>query len=185
MGDGTGIAQPRRVYKMKRDSQGRARTEIWEAPYQPGENGGFTFTEVHDPVGGFYYVLDAQNQIAHRVALATLPPGSQAATSSRVPPTRSVESLGTINIVGVRAVGTRTTTTFPDDNRPYVETQESWYSPELKMVVQSRFSDLARDSTSQMISLSRAEPDASVFEVPAGYAVVDEKGSFTVTVKKQ
>jgi len=190
MGDGTHIAQPRRFYKLKRDFQGRVREDIWESPYQPGESGGFTLTEIQDPVGGFYYVLDEQNKVAHRVLLSALrPPGPLPAASSRIRPQRSTESLGTMNVEGVTAVGTRTTTTFPtgtaDDDRPYVETQESWYSPELKMVVQSRFLDLARDDTTQLTNINRTEPEASWFRPPAGFTVIDETGPFTITIKRQ
>jgi len=190
MGDGTRIARPRRIYKMRRDSQGRTRTEIWEAPYQPGESGGFTLTEIHDPMEGFYYVLDEQNRVTHRVLLATLPSkGPPTVASSKARPERSSESLGAMDIEGIHAEGTKTTITFPvgaaDDDRPYIEIQESWYSPELKMVVRSRFSDLARDDTTKLINVSRAEPEGSGFKPPAGYTIVNEEGSFKVIVKRQ
>jgi len=33
-----------------------------------------------------------------------------------------------------------------------------------------------------MSDLSTAEPDAALFQIPAGYKIVDETGSFTFTV---
>jgi hypothetical protein len=35
----------------------------------------------------------------------------------------------------------------------------------------------------KLINLSTAERDPSLFQAPAGYTVVDEKDSFTMTIK--
>ncbi len=84
------------------------------------------------------------------------------------------ESLGTQNIEGVTAQGTRTTSTIPlnaiGNDRPLQIVNERWFSPDLQMVVQSRFSDpRTGEETFHMTNISRAEPPAYLFQVPAGY----------------
>ena len=60
-----------------------------------------------------------------------------------------VENLGTQNIEGVMAEGTRTTTTIPADRSAMSATSiscPSWYSAELQMVVMTKRNDRARAS---------------------------------------
>jgi hypothetical protein len=89
--------------------------------------------------------------------------------------TRS-ESLGTKNIEGVEAEGTRTTTTIPageiGNDRPIQTVFESWYAPQLKTVVMSRQSDPRMgDTVFRLTGITLGEPSRSMFEVPAGYTV--------------
>jgi hypothetical protein len=89
--------------------------------------------------------------------------------------TRS-ESLGTKNIEGVEAEGTRTTTVVPageiGNDRPIQTVFESWYSPQLKTVVMSRQSDPRMgDTVFRLTGITLGEPSRSMFEVPAGYTV--------------
>jgi hypothetical protein len=86
------------------------------------------------------------------------------------------ESLGTQNIEGVTAQGTRTTTTIPlnaiGNDRPLQIVNERWFSPDLQKVVQSRFSDpRSGEETFRMTNVSRTEPPAYLFQVPAGYQI--------------
>jgi hypothetical protein len=88
------------------------------------------------------------------------------------------EALGSQVIEGVRVDGTRTTTTIPagriGNDRPIEIVTESWYSPELQTVVQSKRSDpMSGDTTFKLTNISRDEPDHSLFEVPPGYTVRD------------
>jgi hypothetical protein len=51
---------------------------------------------------------------------------------------------------------------------------ERWYSPELKIVLESRRSDPRMgDVTYRVTQLLRGEPDAALFEIPSGYTTVD------------
>ncbi|HEX8686715.1 MAG TPA: hypothetical protein VF654_09435, partial [Pyrinomonadaceae bacterium] len=51
-------------------------------------------------------------------------------------------------------------------------TSERWYSPELQVVVMTRHSDPRfGETTYRLTNVTRAEPDRSLFEVPAGYAL--------------
>jgi hypothetical protein len=89
-----------------------------------------------------------------------------------------VENLGTQNIEGVMAEGTRTTTTIPagqiGNERDINIVSESWYSAELQMVVMTKRSDpRTGESTYKLTHISRAEPPRSMFEVPGDYNVTE------------
>ena len=93
-------------------------------------------------------------------------------------PQFSRESLGTRTIEGVPAEGSRTTVTYPigavGNDGPITTTTETWTSSELKMVVLSKNSDpRSGESTTRLTNISRAEPDPSLFQIPADYEVVE------------
>jgi hypothetical protein len=93
----------------------------------------------------------------------------------------SNEQLGTQTIEGVLAEGTRMTTTYPvgslGNDRPVTTVTETWTSREIGMVVLTRTSDPRRgETTMKLTNISRAEPDPSLFQPPAGYAMVDPSG---------
>ena len=76
------------------------------------------------------------------------------------------------------AEGSRTTVTYPigslGNDKPITTTMESWMSPELKMVVLSKNPDPRNgDSTMRLTNISRAEPDALLFQVPPDYEIVE------------
>jgi hypothetical protein len=99
------------------------------------------------------------------------------------------ESLGTQTIDGILCEGRRTTTTYPTDfmgnDRPIVVTSEFWTSPELKMTILSKTNDpRSGESTFELRNLSRTEPDASLFQPPPDYTVVEETGPVTMYLSK-
>src|SRR5580698_5165936 len=197
LADGTHITQPENTTKMSRDSDGRTRTErTMGSGFQQEQNGKFVLVEILDPVGKAAYVLDQQNKVAHKFTMADPPERKAAVTASSAsaankPFTEHTnENLGTKNIEGVIAEGTRFTNTVPigaqGNDRPMVTAGETWYSQELKMAVLSTYSDPRnRESTTKLVNISRAEPDASLFAPPAGYSVVEEKDSAVISVKRQ
>ena len=86
------------------------------------------------------------------------------------------EQLGKQIIEGVEAEGTRTTVTIPageiGNERPIEIVSERWYSPELQLVVMTRFSDpRAGETTYKLTNINRTEPAKSLFEVPPGFTV--------------
>jgi hypothetical protein len=88
------------------------------------------------------------------------------------------ESLGEQNIEGVRAQGTRITRTIAagkiGNERPIDIVSETWYSPDLQMVVQSRSNDPRIGETIyKLTNIVLAEPDATLFQVPAGVTIED------------
>jgi hypothetical protein len=95
--------------------------------------------------------------------------------------------VGTQLINGLQAEGHRTIETIPAEaegnDRPITVVSETWFSPELKLTVLNKRSDpRSGDTTVQMLNLSRAEPDPSLFTVRPDYSIVDEAGPFTIKV---
>lgn len=89
------------------------------------------------------------------------------------------EPLGMRMIEGVQATGTRTTTTYPEgffgNDRPLTTTSEIWTSPDLKATVLMTSSDpRSGETTTRVTNIVQAEPDASLFEVPSDYRVMDQ-----------
>jgi hypothetical protein len=86
------------------------------------------------------------------------------------------ESLGTQVISGVTAQGTRTTRTIPagqmGNQAPIVITMEHWYSPELQTdVMRKETNPQFGETTFQLTNIVRAEPPASLFQVPSNYSI--------------
>jgi len=197
--DGTKITQATNNEKLWRDSEGRTRTErqIGAGPISDGKSK-LVLVEVRDPVAGFLYVLDDLAKVAHRFALTAGPakrtPAAPETTAAQAPPKprpqASSEQLGTQTIEGVLAEGVRSTRTIPigeiGNDRPINTLNESWFSRELKETVLSKSSDPRfGEHTTRLTNISRSEPDPSMFTIPSGYSTVDEKDSFTMTLKKQ
>jgi hypothetical protein len=91
------------------------------------------------------------------------------------------EKLETRNVEGVQAEGTRTTTTIPagdiGNEQPIQIVDERWYSPELQVVVMTRHSDPRfGETTYRLTNIQRAEPSASLFQVPSDYTVKEGPG---------
>ena len=96
--------------------------------------------------------------------------------SPDAPADAKTDSLGIRTIDGVTATGTRSTQTIPagsiGNDKDIVITQETWYSPDLQMVLQSIHNDARYGQTTYTITnLERGEPDASLFQVPPGYTI--------------
>ncbi len=86
--------------------------------------------------------------------------------------------LGTQTVEGVPAQGTRITRTIPagqfGNEQPMIITTETWYSPDLKVLVMSKSSDPRMgDTTYTLTNIQRAEPSESLFQVPDDYTVKD------------
>jgi hypothetical protein len=90
------------------------------------------------------------------------------------------ESLGTDVIDGLSVVGTRETVTVNagvvGNSQPLVSTKEFWYSADLGINLAVTRKD-PREGTQviHVVDLSRTEPDPTMFQVPAGYAVQDHR----------
>jgi hypothetical protein len=99
---------------------------------------------------------------------------------------KRTEELGTQNIEGVDAEGTRTITTIPagaiGNERPIEITYERWYSRDLQMVVMSKHNDPRfGEQTYRLTNIVRTEPDPSLFTLPNGYKLITEpSGAYTV-----
>jgi hypothetical protein len=90
------------------------------------------------------------------------------------------ESLGTQTMEGVNAEGSRTTSTIEagavGNDRPIQVVSERWYSPDLQTAVMTRRNDpRTGEEIFRLTNIRRAEPGAYLFQVPAGYRMVDGK----------
>jgi hypothetical protein len=89
------------------------------------------------------------------------------------------EDLGSQTMEGVLVNGTRTTSTIPagqvGNDKPISIVTEVWTSPELKTVIYSKRSDPRMgDQTFKLTNIVRAEPDASLFTIPADFKINDD-----------
>jgi hypothetical protein len=88
----------------------------------------------------------------------------------------SVEKLGRKVIEGVEVEGERRSYTVPvgkdHNDRPIVVAHETWYCPELKIVVLETNDDpRSGQTTNQLVNIIRGEPDVAKYRAPADYVV--------------
>lgn len=170
---------------------------------QPVPQDAPTLIEITDPVAHVRYTVDTRGKIAHRWELPTpgstntkgtfaamLPTSLPTAAASKTQaiqqtdpsrPHAQFEKLDPQTIDGIAVEGRRTTMTYPagsvGNDREFVTTNEMWTSPELNVMILSKNSDpRSGDHTQKLINISRDEPDASLFQPPAGYEVAEERG---------
>jgi hypothetical protein len=92
------------------------------------------------------------------------------------------EDLGSNTIDDLSVIGTRETVTVDGgvvgNEKPLVTTREFWYSPALETNLSVVRNDPRLGTQSiHLADLSRAEPDAAIFEVPSGYTMHDLRRS--------
>jgi hypothetical protein len=90
----------------------------------------------------------------------------------------NTESLGSQTMEGVVVAGVRTTHTIPagqiGNDRPISIVTEVWTSTELKTIISSKRNDPRMgEQTFRLTNIVRAEPDPSLFTVPADFKIVD------------
>jgi len=90
----------------------------------------------------------------------------------------TTEDLGSQTMEGVFVTGVRTTRTIPagqiGNEKPISVVTEVWTSPDLKTVVYSKRSDPRMgEVTFRLTGITRSEPDASLFTVPADFKIVE------------
>jgi len=174
--DGNNITNQQQS-KVYRDSEGRVRMEHTETPRNGSTAAGKTIVTIFDPVAGFSYWLDPVKMTAVKSPLPMPPASSTGATHPQRPARPGVtvtsEDLGTQVINGLSATGTRTTETIAANTfgnaAAIVSTRDVWISTDLKVPVQIKSTDPRfGTSTSQLINVTRTEPDAALFQVPGG-----------------
>ena len=185
--------------KMARDKQGRTWTEETidhMGPWSSQNDGPKTLIFIFDPVAGYSYTLHPDTKTAERRAMPNsrkgvrrinpIPMGPGGPMEGRpfppdsagTKPDMKVENLGTQQVNGVAAQGKRVTHTLPanaiGNTLPIVDTNESWFSPDLQVVVESKRSDPRfGDTTFDLKNIQKGDPPASLFQVPGDYAVTD------------
>lgn len=150
---------------------------------------------ITSPVANTVTTLDPQQKTAFighvpasaasSASSALLTPAAAASSGRPVPATMTApaistansktEQLGTKTMDGLEVVGVRTTRTTQaggSDVTAFVSTTDTWTSPELKMVVQMENTTSNGDHhVTKLTNITRTEPSATLFQVPAGYTV--------------
>jgi hypothetical protein len=174
------VIQKQEQANLFRDSQGRVREETTrtEGEGQPSR----TVVTISDPVAKVVRRLNPQNKTASEMALGQPPAGgarAHAAGGGR-PHQDSAnvvkEDLGAQTVNGMAATGRRLTRTIPagaiGNEQPIQIVRETWVSTDLKVPVQIKTTDPRFGTTvTQLNNITRAEPDAALFQTPAGYTV--------------
>lgn len=185
LADGNKIVRKTQT-NLYRDSQGRFRREVTLPAIGPLAAVGQpkSFIVIQDPVGGKTYVLNPNNKVARELPQL---PGFKGKFKinkdarwfkmmAEIQANVQKEDLGAQTINGVTAQGTRYTRTIPagqiGNEKPIVIVRETWYSPDLQMLVMSKRSDPRfGDTTYQLTNIQRNEPDPALFQVPSDYTV--------------
>ena len=146
------------------------------------------FTVIADPVEGVTYTLDERAKEARRspskmttqqfIEVQKLNDKLLAVGRGTGANAVVVESLGTRQIEGVRAEGTRLTTTIPAGQignlNPIHVVTERWFSKELQMAVLiTRRDPRSGDTVYRLANIVRNEPPPDLFTVPSDYRIVD------------
>jgi hypothetical protein len=194
---GGNVIQRQTTRNIARDGQGRMREEgDFTHPGPAGTQTTEHRITISDPVAGYVHEIDPQNKVVNSRAVRM---GTQGAMRPRGPngpagpanrqvaagngprvrpadPNATTEDLGTQNINGVIATGTRVTHTIPagtiGNALPIQSVHETWTSADLKVPVLVKVTD-PRFGTrvTQLTQINRGEPDAGLFQVPTGYTV--------------
>jgi hypothetical protein len=161
-----------------------------------------TLTTIFDPVTKEHIDFTSDNKVAHVITMPPFPPGAPATIAAfpmviagsaagggpvtvqaqaAAPQTNGIaepktESLGTQWIEGIQTTGTRVRRTIPagtiGNDKDLVITHETWYSPELKLVIQSTQDDPRFGQTTFTLkNLQPRQPDETLFQVPPDYKI--------------
>ena len=178
-----------------RDSEGRVRREVpfeFMTPTTGSTKGNMII--IMDPVAGTRYVLNPQNKTAHSMPMH--PPRQPAGTpegesSAKVADANTATvDLGTKSILGLQSTGTRMTRTIPAGqigNAKAIEVvTERWMSTDLQIPMSMTHTDpMMGTMSTQVTSVTRGEPSASLFQVPSDYKVVNGKQGDMMYMKHQ
>jgi len=171
--------------KIYRDADGRVRREIGFELNTPATGAAKrSMIVIIDPVAGKRYMLNPQNKTAHVMPLQPPkhgqgpPPDGEASPDFARHDNASVtrEQLGTKTVSGLQAEGTRVTRTIPagkiGNAKPIEVVTERWYSTDLQLPLTSTHTDpMMGTVTTNLTNISRAAPNASLFQVPSDYTV--------------
>jgi len=162
---------------VARDSQGRVSASETFTPSAASGKAPFTIQTIFDPVAGYRYELNSSTMIAIQSPLPKPPTGTPPTRTPPANPNAPVKtSLGTQVINGVSATGTQFTETIPagaiGNAQAIQNIRVTWVSTELKVPVQIKTSDPRFGSSDlELTNIVQAEPNGSLFIVPAGYTV--------------
>jgi hypothetical protein len=187
LSDGTTMTNVEQKNVM-RDAEGRERIEIGHQ-----RNGAMQFgvVDIIDPVAKERISLMVGQKTARVMHMPEWKSSWDSAKAAKfaaggtnrpgfVAPT--VVKLGGQTVAGVYAEGTRTTRVIPvgkeGNDHEIQSVTETWFSPDLKIVVGRTTSDPRFGTTTTVVTnLTRSDPAASMFQVPGDYTVVAPRHS--------
>jgi hypothetical protein len=179
--DGTTVTR-RTEQREWRDSQGRFRHET----SQVTEGKEADRATITDPVKNTVTTLYFDRKTAH---IIHLPPGAlhpyvdlDDRPMAAMPGVQiKIAKLNNKSIAGEVAVGRSVTRTRPPGTignaTTIVSVSEHWMSPDLKITLATSMDDPREKQTHEVTELTRGEPDASLFQIPADYSVTESVGS--------
>jgi hypothetical protein len=189
LGDGNRIVNKQTDF-VARDSQGRTRRELTMERMGPLKVNAHKAVFIHDPVAQTVFMLNPEKQVAHQMNHGGMDgkqmmkmhqkmhaqPADEAQQGDPEQAQVTRESLGTQQIEGVTAEGTRVTRTIPagaiGNERPIQITVESWTSPDLHvLVLQKRNDPRFGETVYRLTNIKRDEPDPTLFQVPSNFKV--------------
>ncbi len=185
LGDGNRIVNKQTDF-VARDGQGRTRRELTMERMGPLKVNAHKTIFIHDPVAQTVVMLNPDKQVAHLMNHGgmgakqmmkmheNMHPADQAQQGDPEQAQVTRESLGTQQIEGVTAEGTRVTRTIPagavGNERPIQITVESWTSPDLHvLVLQKRNDPRFGETVYRLTNIKRDEPDPTLFQVPSNF----------------
>ncbi|MET0626782.1 MAG: hypothetical protein ABW250_27865 [Pyrinomonadaceae bacterium] len=173
LGDGTHVTC-QSTGAVYRNAEGRTRREMTLYADGPGAAVGVgrRVVLIIDFAAGLHYLLEDDNRAALKAPLLYAPPEPPPAPAGKKEKASiRTESLGRLVLMeGVTAEGTRTVLTVPNGEI----VSERWFSPELQVIVMSRQSNPSvGEKVYRLTDITLVEPAPTLFEIPAGYGVVD------------
>lgn len=170
--------------KVYRDAEGRVRREMGVDLATPATGSvKRNLVMIVDPVAGKKYMLNPDNKTAREMAMHGPGPNGEGHDSHMKAmggPADSAaankEQLGTKAVNGFQAEGVRVTRTIPagtiGNDKPIAVITERWYSSDLQITVLTTHTDPMMGSvTTKLVNVTRGDPDASLFQVPADYKI--------------
>jgi hypothetical protein len=147
-------------------------------PLLPGRGPATAEANAPHPAGKQVMIYQRAGGAGSDVAFSQVMVRGGGPDSGEAPP--NSENLGDQTFDGIHATGTRVTTTIPagkmGNEKPITVTSERWYSPELKATVVTKHEDpWAGELKTELKNVNTADPDASLFSVPADYKIVDDR----------
>jgi hypothetical protein len=183
LADGNHISRTTQI-TLYRDGQGRVRREMTVNAATPATASlKHSFIMINDPVAGKRYMLDPQNKTAREMPSPPHGRGENgrhpAGDEMRKTFSNEVQKdqLGNKTIDGYQATGERVTRTIAageiGNEKPIEVVTERWFSTDLQLPVLIVHTDpMMGTATTKVTSVTRGEPDASLFQVPPDYKVV-------------
>ncbi len=168
----------RTINLIARDSSGRTHNESRRLmPEAFHGSPKLESVNLYDPKSQVSTVYDPETHVAHRS-----PAPNPVSKPDVSPPPGRIDDLGTSTMNGLAARGTRTTYKLSKKEsgmgQPVDVIDEVWHSDDLHLDLLLRHDDPRFGTNTIGVSnLKRGEPPASLFDVPAGYQILNVDGA--------